>query len=181
MTREEFEHVLRAAAAIVDDEIVVIGSQAVHGQFLSPPEELLVSRELDVYPLSAPERAAEIDGAIGDGSRFDSTFGVYAHGVGPETPTAPAGWQERLIRVELPPLGQRPSVVAWCMEIHDLVLAKLAAGRQHDLEFAAEAIRSRLVDRQQLMLGLELMPEQVRELTVQRLTGLFSRLDRQSR
>ena len=73
MTREEFEHVIRAAAAIVEDEIVVIGSQAVHGQFHSPPETLLVSRELDVYPRSAPQRAEEIDGAIGDGSLFDST------------------------------------------------------------------------------------------------------------
>ncbi|MBA2462581.1 MAG: hypothetical protein H0V45_12575 [Actinobacteria bacterium] len=48
MNREEFEHVVRAAAAIVRDEIVVIGSQAIHGQFPSPPEALLVSRELDV-------------------------------------------------------------------------------------------------------------------------------------
>lgn len=105
MRRDEFEHVVRAAAAIVEDEIVVIGSQAAHGQFAVLPETLLVSRELDVYPLSAPERAAEIDGAIGDGSRFDGSYGYYAHAVGPETPTAPAGWEERLVRVELPPLG----------------------------------------------------------------------------
>jgi hypothetical protein len=43
-------------------------------------------------------------------------------------------------------------------QIHDLVLAKLAAGRTHDLEFAAEAIRGGLVDRGQLVVGLELMP-----------------------
>lgn len=179
MKREEFEHVVRAAAAIVEDEIVVVGSQAIHGQFSSPPEALLVSRELDVYPLSAPERAAEIDAAIGDGSLFDSTYGYYAHGVGPETPQAPAGWQERLVRVELPPRGQQSSATAWCMEIHDLVLAKLAAGRPHDLEFAAEAIRGRLVDREQLALGLELMPKTRRGVTAKRLGGLLARLDRQ--
>ncbi|HKI92744.1 MAG TPA: hypothetical protein VJ986_10635 [Gaiellaceae bacterium] len=76
MRRDEFEHVVRAAAAIVEDEIVVIGSQAAHGQFAVLPDTLLVSRELDVYPLSAPERAAEIDGAIGDGSRFDGSYGL---------------------------------------------------------------------------------------------------------
>ena len=179
MTREEFEHVLRAAAAVVDDEIVVIGSQAIHGQVPSPPEALLVSRELDVYPLSAPERADEIDGALGDGSLFDSTFGYYAHGVGPELPAAPAGWQGRLVRVDLPQRGRRPPVVAWCMEIHDLVLAKLAAGRPHDLEFVAEAVRANLVDDDQLSLGLELMSARNREITAKRLNGVRARLARQ--
>jgi hypothetical protein len=89
MKPEEFEHVVRAAAEVVKDEIVVIGSQAVHGELRSPPDELLVSREVDVYPRSNPERAVDIDGAIGDGSQFDATFGYYAHGVGPETPRQP--------------------------------------------------------------------------------------------
>ncbi|MGH3426877.1 MAG: DUF6036 family nucleotidyltransferase, partial [Mycobacteriales bacterium] len=179
MTREEFEHVVRAAAAIVADEIVVIGSQAIHGQVAAPPPALLVSRELDVYPRSAPERAAEIDGAIGDGSLFDSTYGYYAHGVGPETPLAPAGWQERLVRVELQPLGRQPGAVAWCMETHDLVLAKLVAGRPHDIEFALEALSANLADRAQLILELRLMPERHRHITKERLQGLLARIDRE--
>jgi hypothetical protein len=179
VTRDEFEHVVRAAAAIVEDEIVVIGSQAVHGQFRSPPETLLVSRELDVYPRSAPQRAEEIDAAIGDGSLFDSTYGYYAHGVGPDTPTAPAGWHERLVRVELPPRGTQPTAIAWCMEIHDLLLAKLAAGRPHDLEFTQEAIRAELVDQEQLTLGLDLLPERHRETTADRLNGVLARLEQQ--
>jgi hypothetical protein len=178
VTREEFEHVVRAAAAIVEDEIVVIGSQAIHGELLSPPEALLVSRELDVYPRSAPSRADEIDRAIGDGSLFDSTFGYYAHGVGPETPTAPAGWQERLVRTEVPPRGRQPAAVAWCMSIHDLVLAKLAAGRAHDFEFAEQAIRHELVDREQLALGLELTAKKHRDITAERLSALLIRIDR---
>jgi hypothetical protein len=31
-------------------------------------------------------------GALGDGSPFHAAFGYYAHGVGPETAKAPAGW-----------------------------------------------------------------------------------------
>jgi hypothetical protein len=177
VTRDEFDHVIRAAAAIVNDEIVVIGSQAIHGQVSSPPPTLLVSRELDIYPRSSPERADEIDGAIGDGSLFDSTYGYYAHGVGPETPTAPAGWQERLVRVDLPPRGSQPAATAWCMDIHDLVLAKLAAGRRHDLEFAAEAIRAALVDTDQLTRGLALMPLGHRAATEERLHGLLAQAD----
>lgn len=178
MRREDFEHVIRVSADIAKDEIVVIGSQAVHGQFQEVPEALLVSREVDVYPKNAPEKAAAIDARIGDGSAFDNAYGYYAHGVGPETPVAPAGWEGRLVRIELPRQGVLAAATAWCMEIHDLVLAKLAAGRSHDLDFSLEAIRADLVDREQLRLGLDLMPQAHREVTRERLEGLFARIDR---
>jgi hypothetical protein len=102
MRRADFEHPLRAAADIAKDELVVIGSQAVLAQYPEAPDSLLTSLELDVFPRNDPERAVEIDGAIGDGSRFAQTYGYYVQGVGPETLVAPAGWEERLIRLELP-------------------------------------------------------------------------------
>jgi Nucleotidyltransferase of unknown function (DUF6036) len=171
--REHLEHVIRAAADVTKDEIVVVGSQAILGQYPQAPDSLLVSIEADLYPRSDPRRADEIDAALGDGSRFHETYGYYAHGVGPETPVAPAGWQERLVRLELPAILPREgTVVAWCLEAHDLVLAKLAAGRERDLGFAAEAIRAGLVDSTQLRLGVELMPETHRELTRERLDGV---------
>ena len=178
MNRAEFEHVIRAAAAVVDDDIVVIGSQAIHAEVASPPDALVISREVDLYPRTRPERAAEIDGALGDGSQFDRTFGYYAHAVGPETPAAPAGWESRLVRVEIPARGRQTAVVAWCMSVHDLVLAKLAAGRPHDIDFVLEAIRAGLVDREQLALGLALMPERHRARTADQLNGVLARVDR---
>ena len=59
-------------------------------------------------------------------------------------------------------LPKQTTVTAWCLEVHDLVLAKLAAGRQHDFEFAITAVREELVDPDQLELGIELMPTKVR-------------------
>ncbi len=57
MTREQLEHVIRAAAAITGDgEIVVIGSTSILGQFPNAPAELLVSAEADLYPRHHPER-----------------------------------------------------------------------------------------------------------------------------
>ena len=104
MRREEFEHVIAAAANIIDeDEFVVIGSQAILGTYPTPPEVLLQSMEADMYPLRHPEVADVLDGNLGDGSQFHRSFGYYAHGVGPETAKAPAGWQDRLVRVEVPP------------------------------------------------------------------------------
>ena len=46
MTRADLEHIIRAAGTIADvDDVVVIGSQAVLGEFPDAPAELLVSNE----------------------------------------------------------------------------------------------------------------------------------------
>lgn len=179
MKRDELEHVIRAAADVAEDDLVVIGSQAVLAQYPNAPETLLKSLEVDVFPKTHPERADQIDGSLGDGSRFQETYGYYAHGVGPETAIAPAGWEQRLIRLEvaaIPRSGE--TVTAWCLEVHDLVLAKLAAGRPHDLEFAEEAVRAHLVDIDQLRLGVDLVRDSHRELTRDRLEGIIARVKR---
>ncbi len=179
MNREEFEHVIRAAAAIVKDDIVVIGSQAVLAQYPDAPAPLLRSSEVDVFPRSDPGRSDEIDGAIGDGSRFHESYGYYAHGVGPEAVIAPAGWQDRLVPVEVPATGHKDATVtAWCLEVHELVIAKLAANRPHDHEFVEEAIRSGLVDEGRLRRGVELLPTGDRERVRERLIGLISKVGR---
>jgi hypothetical protein len=147
MRREEFEHLIAAAADISGErEIVVIGSQAILGCFPNAPEGMLFSAEADVYPLNNPAKAEEIDGSLGDGSYFHGTFGYFAHGVGPETAVAPAGWEKRLVRVEVPlRIGQEEAAVALCLEPHDLVLSKCAAGRERDWDFARDALVAELV------------------------------------
>ncbi len=144
MRRRELEHIIRAAAAIAqDDEFVIVGSQSILGQFPEAPESLLVSREADVYPRNHPERGDEIEGSLGDGSYFDSTYGYYAHAVGPETATAPSGWERRLIPIQN---ENTAGATGWCLEIHDLLLSKCVAGRGRDWEFTEEALRHSLAD-----------------------------------
>lgn len=147
MTRDELEHVIRAAAEVAaEDAIVVVGSQAILGQFPDAPQALLRSQEADVYPRGDPGKAEAVDGALGDGSQFHATNGYYAHGVGPETAKAPSGWEGRLIPVRVP-TGRRSDerVTGWCLEPHDLVLSKCVAGRERDVEFAKTAIEHELV------------------------------------
>lgn len=87
--------------------------------------------EADLYPRDDPDRTNGIDGAIGDGSQFHVADGYYAHGVGPEAPHAPAGWEGRMLGLSIPPITQNGApVTAWFLEVHDLALAKLAAGRR---------------------------------------------------
>lgn len=53
MRRDELEHVIRAAADVAEDDIVVIGSQAVLAQYPDAPEALLRSLEVDAFPKKA--------------------------------------------------------------------------------------------------------------------------------
>jgi hypothetical protein len=156
MKRSELEHVIRAAAAIAgDDELIVVGSQAVLGQFPDAPTELLISIEVDVYPRHHPDRADLIDGSIGELSPFHQTFGYYAQGVGPTTAIVPAGWEARLVPVQTPATR---GATGWCLEIHDLVLSKYAAGREKDHAFIAGAIAHGMVDRGELERRLADLP-----------------------
>lgn len=158
MRLNEFEHVIAAAANVVDeDEFVVIGSQAILGSCPDSPAALLRSMEADLYPAESPGKADLIDGALGDGSPFHVAFGYYAHGAGPET--APDGWEQRLVRAPVPPRpGSRRRPVALCLEPHDLVLAKCAAGRERDWDFAREALRAGIVSVEELQARLSLLP-----------------------
>ena len=54
MNRQALEHLLRAASAITNErELVVIGSQAILGQFPDAPDSLLASIEADPAVLKA--------------------------------------------------------------------------------------------------------------------------------
>ena len=121
----------------------MIGSQAVLGQFPNAPEELLVSIEADVFPKEKPDLSIQIDGAIGELSPFHQTFGYYAHGVDETTATLPFGWKDRLVPVFNENTG---GTTGWCLEVHDLAAAKLAAGRPKDLDFVRVLRRRRMVD-----------------------------------
>jgi hypothetical protein len=139
LKRSELEHLIRAAGAIADDaQIVVIGSQAVLGQFPDAPAALLVSMEADIYPKNKPERADLVDGSIGEGSFFHQSFGYYAQGVGPNTATLPKGWQQRVVSVFN---SNTNGIEGLCLEVHDLAVSKYIAGREKDLSFTRELAR----------------------------------------
>lgn len=147
MNREAFDHAVRAAGAILgENELLVIGSQALHASVSGAvPEEAARSIEADIAALDDPdERKADlIDGTIGEVSMFHSTFGYYAQGITRSTAILPQGWQGRLIRYETPNTN---GVVAWCLEIHDLWISKAVASRRKDIEFCAALIAHDLVN-----------------------------------
>ena len=74
---------------------------------------------------------------------FHQTFGYYAHGVDETTATLPAGWVDRLVPLANDKTG---GATGWCLEVHDLAVSKLVAGRGKDLDFVRVLVRERMVD-----------------------------------
>ena len=144
MTRQQLEHIIRAAAEITrQDNLVIIGSQAILGQHPDAPEELLISMEADIYAPDAPEFSDYIDGALGPDTMFDKTHGYHADGVSPGTASLPAGWNERLIPICNPNTN---GATGWCIETHDIAVAKYAAGREKDLRYTRNLWENGLLD-----------------------------------
>jgi hypothetical protein len=156
MKRTELEHVIRAAGDIAGDrELIIIGSQAILGQYPDAPPELRMSMEVDLWPKNHPGLADKVDGAIGEGSDFHEEFGYYAQGVGPETARLPKGWEDRLIKVQN---ENTRRITGWCLEAHDLALSKYAAGREKDLAYTRVMVQRKMLDRNLLLKRLPAMP-----------------------
>lgn len=159
MNTVEFDHAVRAAAAVLGvDEILVIGSQALHGSVPDPlPVEAARSVEVDVVPPDDADgsRAELLDGSIGEASMFHESFGYYAQGVGESTAVLPDGWRDRLVRYESPATN---GVVAWCLDAHDLWISKAIAGRPKDAEFCAALLATGLAEASVLAARLDMVP-----------------------
>lgn len=156
MNRSQLEHLIRAASAVSGERhLVIVGSQAILGQYPDAPRTLRVSVEADLYPRDHPELADLIDGAIGELSLFHQHFGYYAQGVGPTTAVLPEGWQQRLVEVSSPDTA---GATGWCLDVHDLVLAKYVPFREKDEVFIREVIALRWVRRDRLQRLLSTLP-----------------------
>lgn len=172
MQRHQLEHIIRASAGITGaDQFVIVGSQAVLGQYPHAPEELLLSVEADVFSLRDPADSDLIEGSIGEGSPFHQTFGYYAHGVGADTAVLPSGWKDRLIPVRNSNTGGGTGL---CLEIHDLAVSKLVAGREKDVGFVAALLRHGLAKSETILEQLAATPldPSQRELCLARLRRL---------
>lgn len=144
MNRSEIEHILRSAAAILDEkEFVVIGSQAILGAHPDAPSALTVSREADLYPVHHPDKADVLSAVLGEESNFHDAFGVYADGVSEGTAVLPDGWKARLVRIQN---ENTNGAIGWCLDPTDLAIAKHVAGREKDNAFTATMVRHGLVD-----------------------------------
>jgi len=152
--REDLEHLIRAAGSISGSRrIVVIGSQAILGQFpYNAPAVTTLSVEADLLPIDKPEMADMLAGTLGELSPFHDTFGYFGDGVTLKTATLPDGWEKRLIPIDN---ANTNGYVGLCLEIHDLLISKYCAGREKDRLFCTAVVHAGLVDHRKLLARLE--------------------------
>ncbi len=139
MNAENFYHICRSAAAIARvPRVTVFGAAAVVpwiGEFC-PEAPFWPSLELDIDPGGAA-LADLVDGSIGEGSLFEETFGVRAHGISLEAFVAPPDWRGRARIFEEPESG----ISIEAPHPFDLAVAKLVRGEDRDWEFASFCCR----------------------------------------
>ena len=139
------EQLFHIACAVANVPSVIFGANALlpwlrdfglddMRQFLDPT---MVSRELDLCVSADETLNTLVDGAIGELSYFDATFGVYAH----PNPLAglfhaPSSWMSRQ-RIEREPVSGVAIIVP---HYSDLAVSKLIAGREKDMEFVRRVL-----------------------------------------
>lgn len=170
MRRDQLEHAIRAACQIIQHrEVIIVGSQAILGTYGEDelPETATMSIEVDVLPIADTNeetaRLADlIEGAAGEWSPFEQAHGFSIDGVDLSTATLPQGWRARLVKVQnantAPPSGH-PRFTGWCLDKHDLCVAKLCAFREKDRNFVAALLDGGLVEAGVLRERLETVPD----------------------
>lgn len=184
MKSSELNHLLRAADQVTGQshEFLLVGSQAILAHidpewFPEIPENsaLFTSREIDIAALdgecSEQETiATQIDGSLGPLSTFDTEFGYYADGVEIQTVILASGWKERLIPYQAD--GIRPNAF-WALSYQDLLVSKLMAGREKDLDFVramhkAQPTHPGLQDVEQLIQSIDSKYDPIKPIAISR-------------
>jgi hypothetical protein len=192
MNRNELEHIIRAVGEISGvEKVIIVGSQSILGQFPDFPEPvteedyteisltnqsheiLFRSIEVDIIIPEFEEKTEIVDAAIGELSSFHDTFGYYVQGVDYNTSKLPRGWKDRLVEI----CNENTNDISGlCLEIHDLIISKLYAGRQKDIDFFHAAVKLGLLSIEALKERLNVTPmsDELRLIIEKRMRRGFS-------
>lgn len=173
MRRDQLEHAIRTVCQILGhSELIIVGSQSILGTYAETdlPPEATMSVEIDILPIANdnPEtaRLADlIEGVAGEFSPFEQLHGFHIDGVDLETAILPAGWRDRLVKVQnrnTAAIGGQPEFTGWCLDKEDLCVAKLCALREKDTNFVAAVIDAGMVDAEIIGIRLGTIPDRYR-------------------
>lgn len=127
-----FELIREIKVIASDDMPIVVGLQAVHLVTSFPPDIVQQSVECDfLFTSGKSETRIKVNKKLGIFSPFQLEHGFYADALGLATVILPTGWQERLQSFK----DENGETVALVVEIHDIAVSKLIAGREKDFLF----------------------------------------------
>ena len=145
MRIEALKHMADVALAITrGGRIIVFGSSSLFGSIPDADRRFeLIRRSLDADFILDPfdDQIARIaQDTLGVDTEFEREFGYHADIVRPMAfENFPPGWEQRLL-----PLDGCARV--FCLEPHDMAVAKLFAGRPKDITLLADLMREGLLD-----------------------------------
>lgn len=124
---------------IIGELPIIVGSQAVFAVTDYPPEIARLSVECDFLLIGKSFGFRdEVTNNLGIFSRYRAQSGFHADGLGRATVVLPENWESRLVELK----DENGGTVALCVEIHDVAVSKLIAGREKDFEFLRAAFQS---------------------------------------
>jgi hypothetical protein len=127
----------RARDLCGETDYVVFGSLAVLGCAGEVPRRMAASLDVDAFSKHDPERIFDLVPALGQGSPFESEHGYYLDPISPRVATLPAGWQDRLTRIQL-----ETDLAAWFLETNDAAVSKYARMEPRDREWIRPGLRA---------------------------------------
>ena len=189
MNTEELTHTIRAVHNMLVDlgcdidriGLGIIGAQSVIGSILIDEERhprMIQSAEVDIFVLDDNDEWADyINGTLGEGSLFHTTYGYYADGVDVHSIVLPLHWKERAVkRFWFLQDKENSAVPILFIEPHDLIVSKLHASRGKDLNFTAAMKHCfpEYIDRDKLVFSCQDLPVDIKEQ--KRIVKLFDAL-----
>jgi hypothetical protein len=155
MRRDQLEHAIRTACQIIGTrDVIVVGSQSILGTFREDqlPTAATMSAEIDILPIASDNdetaRLADlIEGVAGELSPFEELHGFSIDGVDLQTSALPAGWRDRLVKVQnanTAAPGGEPQYTGWCLDKEDLCVASSApSGKGPELRRSPRPVGAR--------------------------------------
>jgi hypothetical protein len=145
MTLADIETLLVEAAKLSNHRnFIVAGSLSVLGAVMRPPQDMLMSRDVDIYTKLDPGRVfveiADAENGIAEGSKFHVKHGFYADPISPKVLSLPEGWEARLIPVTL-----AQGIVANFIDPNDVAIAKLARSEDNDIRWVAAGVKAGII------------------------------------
>ncbi len=154
--RQLFDLISRVSELTDIAEPIIVGSQSLFAITDSVPS--IVSRSIEADFLlgpHGPEVMHKVGASLGMRSEFFDRQGYYADPLGMATVVLVPGWQDRL----QPLKDEAGQTVAHCLEIYDLAVSKLMAGRDKDMIFLCSLLDGRMMMMAPLMQRTEMVKE----------------------
>ena len=146
MNLEALARLLREASRVTKHRhFVIVGSLSAVGASTSPPERMVQSIDVDLFPKLDPGRIDEINTRVGEGSDFHIEHGYYADALSPATLSLPAQWEARLIQMPL-----EGGVTAWFLDPDDAAASKLIRSASNDLEWVDAGLQAGILSAERI-------------------------------